>query len=111
MYIWISTVTQRVVLLTYSISMKIWFDISNLDLYVVFQATDRFYITIYVHDLGTYRPARYLVDTTVLILEIEFKVTNMGQIIGSWELRPHLIPTRSCWHMKLQLTRFLHGSR
>jgi hypothetical protein len=41
---------------------------------------DQFYIAVYVNNPTLYGPPRHLVYTTVLALETEFEVTNLGQL-------------------------------
>jgi hypothetical protein len=55
------------------------FDTSNFDPCVLRHKSDQFYIAVYVDDLTLYGPPGYLMDPTILALEIEFEVTNMGQ--------------------------------
>jgi hypothetical protein len=50
--------------------------------------SDQFYIAVYVDDLTLYGPPGYLMDTTVLALDTEFEVTNMGQL--HWLLGIHI---------------------
>jgi hypothetical protein len=52
------------------------FDISNFDPC----ESHQFYIAMYNDDLTLHRPPQYLMDTTLLALETEFEVTNMGQL-------------------------------
>jgi hypothetical protein len=56
------------------------FDTSNFDPCVLRHMSDQFYIAVYVDDLTLYGPPGYQMDTTVLALETEFEVTNMGQL-------------------------------
>jgi hypothetical protein len=56
------------------------FDTSNFDPCVLRHKSDHFYIAVYVDDLTLYGPPGHLMDTTVLALEREFEVTNMGQL-------------------------------
>jgi hypothetical protein len=56
------------------------FDTSNCDPCVLRHKSDQFYIAVYVEDLTLYGPPGHLMDTTVLALETEFEVTNMGQL-------------------------------
>jgi hypothetical protein len=56
------------------------FDTSNFDPCILQHKTDEFYIAVYVDDLTLNRPPRHLMDTTVLALNTEFEVTNMGQL-------------------------------
>jgi hypothetical protein len=56
------------------------FDTSNFDPCVLRYKSDQFYIAVYVDDLTLYGPPGHLMDTTVLALETEFEVTNMGQV-------------------------------
>jgi hypothetical protein len=56
------------------------FDTSNFDPCVLRHKSDQFYIAVYVDDLTLYGPPGHLMDTTVLALETEFEVTNMGQL-------------------------------
>jgi hypothetical protein len=42
--------------------------------------SEQFNIGVYVDDLTLYGLPGYLIDTTVLALETEFEVTNMGQL-------------------------------
>jgi hypothetical protein len=55
-------------------------DTSNFDPYVLQHKSDQLYIDVYVDDLTLYGPPGHLMDTTVLALETEFEVTNMGQL-------------------------------
>jgi hypothetical protein len=52
----------------------------NFDPCVLRHKSDQFYIAVYIDDLSSYGPLGYLMDTTVLALEIDFEVTNMGQL-------------------------------
>jgi hypothetical protein len=61
------------------------FDTSNFDPRVLRHKSNQFYIAMYVDNLTVYRPLGHLIDTTVLALETEFEVTNMGQL--HWLLR------------------------
>jgi hypothetical protein len=54
------------------------FDTSNFDPYVLQHKSDQFYIALDVDDLTLYGPPGYLMDTTVLALDTEFEVTNIG---------------------------------
>jgi hypothetical protein len=56
------------------------FDTSTFDPGVLRRKSDQFYITVYVDDLTLYGPPGHLMDTTVLALETEFEVTNIGQL-------------------------------
>jgi hypothetical protein len=56
------------------------FDTSNFDPCVLRYKSDQFYIAVYVDDLTLYGPPGHQMDTTVLALETEFEVTNMGQL-------------------------------
>jgi hypothetical protein len=56
------------------------FDTSNFDHRVLWHKSDQFYIAVYVDDLSLCGPPGHLMDTTVLALETEFEVTNMGQL-------------------------------
>jgi hypothetical protein len=47
---------------------------------VLWHKSDQFYLAVYVDDLILYGLLGHLMDTTVLGLETEFKVTNMGQL-------------------------------
>jgi hypothetical protein len=56
------------------------FDTSNFDPCILRHKSDQFYIAVYVDDLTLSRPPGHLIDTTILALETEFEVTNMGQL-------------------------------
>jgi hypothetical protein len=47
----------------------------------------RVYIGIYINNLSSSRPLQHLMDITILALELEFKVTNMGQFHGLLEIQ------------------------
>jgi hypothetical protein len=55
-------------------------EISNCDPCVLRHKSDQFYIGVYVDDLTLYGPPGHLMDTTVLALETEFEVTNIGKL-------------------------------
>jgi hypothetical protein len=55
-------------------------DTSNFDPSVLRHRRDQCYIAVYVDDLTIYGPPGHLMDTTILALETESKVTNMGQL-------------------------------
>jgi hypothetical protein len=56
------------------------FDTSNFDPCMLRHKSDQFYITVYVDNMTFNGPPRYPMDTTVLNLETEFEVTNIGQL-------------------------------
>jgi hypothetical protein len=58
---------------------RCWFDTSNFDPCVFPHKSDRFYIAVYVDDLTLYGQPGHRMDTTVLLLETEFEVTNIEQ--------------------------------
>jgi hypothetical protein len=53
---------------------------SKSDPCVLQHQSDKFYIAMYVNDLTLYGPPGHLINSTVLALETEFEVTNMGQL-------------------------------
>jgi hypothetical protein len=87
------------------------FDISNFDPCVLRHKSDKFYITVYVDDLTLYGQPRSLLDTTVLALETEFEVINMGQL--HWLSGIQITFNRDSIELleELSSTRFSHGSR
>jgi hypothetical protein len=56
------------------------FDKSNFDSSVLRHPTNMFYNAMYLEDLTLYRPVRHFVETTVLAVETDIEVTNMGKL-------------------------------
>jgi hypothetical protein len=54
------------------------FDISTFDPRGLWPQSDQFYITVYVDDLTLCGPHGHLIVTSILTLETELEVTNMG---------------------------------
>jgi hypothetical protein len=54
------------------------FETYNFDSYVIRYKSNQVYIAVYIDNLTVYRPPGHLIDTTILALETELVVTNLG---------------------------------